>query len=661
MKIAIDKRILIVLLLALPGFAQANVGKVLFATGAVTVERTESIQVKRGDTLLQGDIIVTGSRARVQLLMLDGARISIRANSRLELETYRLDAAPSAVIAGGGAEGEVSLNLLKGGLRTITGAIGRVEHDDYSLQTPVATLGIRGTVYGAVHCDGDCPAKEPGTEPPADGTYAGVDIGGVNLKNKLGAVNLRRNQYGYVKDAFTPPEVLLAPPSVLSGGDEQGGEEEGGKEEGGKEEGADESGTDGAAEDSGALDGDELPLNKSDEPRDPNTGAPPPLEIFITDPDTGLRIRIDTGKPTDANGDPLPPVPVAVPEPVPEPEPEPTPEPEPEPTPEPEPEPTPEPEPEPTPEPEPEPTPEPEPEPTPEPEPEPTPEPEPEPQPYPYTDAETGDALEPPPSPPPPPTPAGPSREDIYLGLAYAVDETSYAEQDTADTLTVTANALTGFTAPLNSSDPPSNVIRTNGSTIVEGTTAIEHDLQWGRWGVSFTSGGVSNSLGTGEHLHYIREVGDRTNPTPVLPQSGSAEYRYHDGTTPSDNIPGVDSVDPISPFDITLSADFDEQLIDAYIEVTVNGNEWTGEGSAPLGSGPTFSGILDSVYVDGGDCECSSGHGAFQGFFTNFASDNPPGAVGMSWFMHGYIEDTPTTITGASALEFNMSLDEDY
>lgn len=131
----------------LPLLAQANAGKVLYAAGPVTVERDAIVTLGKGDVLQEGDIIVTGNRARAQLLMIDGARISVRANSRFEIVTYSLDQPTASTITVAGAKGQVSLNLLKGGLRTITGAIGKADQSDYTIRTPVATLGIRGTDY----------------------------------------------------------------------------------------------------------------------------------------------------------------------------------------------------------------------------------------------------------------------------------------------------------------------------------------------------------------------------------------------------------------------------------------------------------------------------------------------------------------------------------
>lgn len=41
-------------------------------------------------------------------------------------------------------------SLLKGGLRTITGWVGRTHRENYKVTTNVATIGIRGTEYSAV-------------------------------------------------------------------------------------------------------------------------------------------------------------------------------------------------------------------------------------------------------------------------------------------------------------------------------------------------------------------------------------------------------------------------------------------------------------------------------------------------------------------------------
>src|SRR5262245_18006356 len=114
------------------------------------------------------------------------------------------------------------MRLLRGEFRTVTGLIGKGSGDAYSVVTPVATIGIRGTDYSAAYCEGDC-----GDTP--DGLYVGVSNGGIDVTNAGGTLELGNDQYGYVKDQSTAPDQTLAPPEVLETpiGEDQGEESEG--------------------------------------------------------------------------------------------------------------------------------------------------------------------------------------------------------------------------------------------------------------------------------------------------------------------------------------------------------------------------------------------------------------------------------------------------
>ncbi|MDP3858880.1 MAG: hypothetical protein Q8Q73_14075 [Stagnimonas sp.] len=56
----------------------------------------------------------------------------------------------------GGETSRAFFRLVKGGFRSVSGLIGKVNQDDYRVSTPVATIGIRGTRYSARLCQGDC-------------------------------------------------------------------------------------------------------------------------------------------------------------------------------------------------------------------------------------------------------------------------------------------------------------------------------------------------------------------------------------------------------------------------------------------------------------------------------------------------------------------------
>jgi len=127
---------------ALPvvGYA-ASPARVDFAVGNVTAvgpggqQRTlaKGVQVEEGETVNTND-------GRVQLRFTDGAYVSLQPKSEFRIDQYRFDGKQD-----GSEKGFFS--LLKGGLRTVTGLVGRNNKKNYQVNTTVATIGIRGTEY----------------------------------------------------------------------------------------------------------------------------------------------------------------------------------------------------------------------------------------------------------------------------------------------------------------------------------------------------------------------------------------------------------------------------------------------------------------------------------------------------------------------------------
>jgi hypothetical protein len=141
------KRYVMVVLLCSPlslTASESPIGKTLLAQGAVSAEGQQAKrELKRQDPVFQQDIIRTGGNAFAQLRMMDNAYLSLQENTVLRLVEYQ----PKTDVA---ADGEVTMDLLSGGLRTITGAFGKKDKADYQLNTPLATIGIRGTKYEVV-------------------------------------------------------------------------------------------------------------------------------------------------------------------------------------------------------------------------------------------------------------------------------------------------------------------------------------------------------------------------------------------------------------------------------------------------------------------------------------------------------------------------------
>jgi hypothetical protein len=93
--------------------------------------------LEKGVEINAGDRILT-NQGRVQIRFSDGAYVSLQPNTTFEVRQYHYAGTTD------GSERGV-FGLLRGALRTVTGLIGRVNRDAYQIQTPTATVGIRGT------------------------------------------------------------------------------------------------------------------------------------------------------------------------------------------------------------------------------------------------------------------------------------------------------------------------------------------------------------------------------------------------------------------------------------------------------------------------------------------------------------------------------------
>ncbi len=142
--------------LSMPIDAQtpATVAKAMAVDGTVYVTRADGRQgiLARGSDLAVGDTLSTTRNSTVRLRFTDGGETAVRPDSRITVQAYKYDRdAPE--------QDNLFLSLLRGGLRALTGEIGkRGNVNAYRLNTSTATIGIRGTDYTARLCEGDCQA-----------------------------------------------------------------------------------------------------------------------------------------------------------------------------------------------------------------------------------------------------------------------------------------------------------------------------------------------------------------------------------------------------------------------------------------------------------------------------------------------------------------------
>jgi hypothetical protein len=201
-----------VLLAAVAGSAWSQdtgaAGRFLSVVGDVRVIGGDGARrpAQRGGEFRQGDTIVTGPNALAQLRTADGGLVSIRADTEMKLDKF-------AYAGEKDSNASFLVSLVKGGFRTITGLIGHANRDGYRINTPSATIGIRGTHYEVVHVPPQAAAKQA----PA-GTYNRVYEGITTFQNKTGVLVLvNRDQTAFVALQGNVAPVLVVPPAPVFG------------------------------------------------------------------------------------------------------------------------------------------------------------------------------------------------------------------------------------------------------------------------------------------------------------------------------------------------------------------------------------------------------------------------------------------------------------
>lgn len=128
--------------------AQETAGKTIMARGSVSAVNMDNGEraLERRSPVFKIDNVNTGQLSATQLRMIDGGLLSLQEDTELAIAEYAFDTQTE--------QGSVSMSLVKGGLRTVTGAL-QSNQDNYRLNTPIASIGVRGTHYEAELFDDD--------------------------------------------------------------------------------------------------------------------------------------------------------------------------------------------------------------------------------------------------------------------------------------------------------------------------------------------------------------------------------------------------------------------------------------------------------------------------------------------------------------------------
>ena len=191
-------------LVALPVAQQAQAagaGEVTHISGAVMARKADGqsriLSVK--SEVSEGDLLATAENSYARVRFSDGTDAVLRPGTQVKIDQFKFEEQRPQ-------RDNVVLSLLKGGMRAVTGLLGKRNPASFRVGTPSATIGIRGTTFHAE------------IVPPggglAPGLYVQVLDGVINLSNKGGSQNFSAGQFGFTPNFNQPPVVLPANPGI---------------------------------------------------------------------------------------------------------------------------------------------------------------------------------------------------------------------------------------------------------------------------------------------------------------------------------------------------------------------------------------------------------------------------------------------------------------
>ncbi|MFW5837972.1 MAG: FecR family protein, partial [Desulfovibrionaceae bacterium] len=159
-----------------------SVGSVVGITGKAFAE-SESGELRplsEGSPVYQGESIVTGDGANIEIKFADNTLLSQGEDSRIELTEYVYDPDTGA--------GDLLFDMAEGAFRMATGEIAEDNPENFQVKSPLATIGIRGTV--TVH-----------------------EIRGGEEKHGIeeihsGKAMVVQNQFGEIRQIFSPQTIV---------------------------------------------------------------------------------------------------------------------------------------------------------------------------------------------------------------------------------------------------------------------------------------------------------------------------------------------------------------------------------------------------------------------------------------------------------------------
>ena len=184
------------------------VARVVWIKGSVDASQPDSDKrpLKTAANLYLHDTVTTGADSEAQIVFTDNSTLTFRPNTTFYINEYNYEQ-PAKKSAEKSA-GTYVMDLILGGFRTITGYVAKENPDAYTVNTPVATIGVRGTEFSVVYDGKSVYMKRYKGEPCVSGK-------GSKDKEKEKVCIKQNDKYGYVANVDSDAKVVTTQPDVF--------------------------------------------------------------------------------------------------------------------------------------------------------------------------------------------------------------------------------------------------------------------------------------------------------------------------------------------------------------------------------------------------------------------------------------------------------------
>ena len=183
-------------LFSVGAYAAQVVGTVVNISGPLLAKRADgSVKVlSLKSEVEQGETLISEKNTYARIKFIDNSEITLRPNTQMVIDNFAYDEAKPE-------QDNAFFSLIKGGLRSITGALGKRNRERVGINTPTATIGIRGTTFIVQYVSPEDSAQASEFHSiPAFAALAALDV-----NDALSASDVR-------SDA---PSVFLPPPTTI--------------------------------------------------------------------------------------------------------------------------------------------------------------------------------------------------------------------------------------------------------------------------------------------------------------------------------------------------------------------------------------------------------------------------------------------------------------